>query len=53
MSKLNAALAALALELGVVFLVVGFWSPSPPHVGPTASPAAAVAPTPTGTATEK
>jgi hypothetical protein len=57
MSKVGAAVAALALQLGVVLLVVSVWPPSPPYVRPTAtvSPAAAAAPTvaatPTGSVT--
>jgi sortase (surface protein transpeptidase) len=51
MSKLGAALAALALELGVVLLVVAAWPSSPPVVRPAATPtattaAASLAPTP-------
>jgi sortase (surface protein transpeptidase) len=49
MSKVSAALAALALELGALLLVVGFWPPSPPYVHPTAAATSAAAPTPTAT----
>jgi sortase (surface protein transpeptidase) len=43
MSKVSAALAALALELGVVLLVVGLWPPSPQFVRATPTPSATVA----------
>jgi sortase (surface protein transpeptidase) len=51
MSKVSAALAALALELGAVLLVVGFWPPSPPDTGPIATASPAAAPTPSATPT--